>query len=75
MQTRIVRVLLAIVAAVALTAAGLAVNFILLGYADSRHDPVGKLTPRATITQQTAPASTQTAKGGGSEADSEEADD
>jgi hypothetical protein len=36
--------------AVALALAGLAVNLLLLGYADSRDDPVGTLTPRATLT-------------------------
>ncbi len=69
------RVLLAVAAALALAAAGIAVNFVLLGYADSRHDPVGKLSPRATITRQTFPVPTQTVGGHVGEADSEEADD
>jgi hypothetical protein len=75
MQSRTVRILLAVTAALALAAAGIAVNFVLLGYADSRHDPVGKLSPRATITQQTSPVPTQTVEGNGREADNEEADD
>jgi hypothetical protein len=35
-------------------------NFLLLRYADSSNDPVGKLTPRASITQPASPRATQT---------------
>ncbi len=41
---------LALVAAAAVVAT-LAVNFLLVGYAQDRDDPVGKLSPRALITQ------------------------
>lgn len=40
---------LALVAAAAVIAT-LAVNFLLVGYAQDRDDPVGKLSPRALIT-------------------------
>jgi len=39
----------ALVAAAAVIAT-LAVNFLLVGYAQNRDDPVGKLSPRALIT-------------------------
>ena len=42
-------------AVAALAAAAIAANVFLLGYADSRSDPVGKLSPRATITQPATP--------------------
>ena len=41
---------LALVAAAAVVAT-LAVNFLLVGYAQDRDDPVGKLSPRALITE------------------------
>lgn len=59
MRGRLTRVLLVVAAAAALAAAGIAANFLLLRYAESRNDPVGKLTPRATITQQPPAAPTQ----------------
>ena len=48
---------LALVAAAAVVAT-LAVNFLLVGYSQDRDDPVGKLSPRALITQ------TDTGRGG-----------
>ncbi|HEY7537684.1 MAG TPA: hypothetical protein VH721_06830 [Gaiellaceae bacterium] len=75
MRSRAARILLAVAAALALAATGIAVNFVLLGYADSRHDPVGKLSPRATITQKTPPSSAQTVGGHRGEGDDHEADD
>ena len=57
----------ALVAAAAVIAT-LAVNFLLVGYAQNRDDPVGKLSPRALITDtggRTGPATTSgTATGG-----------
>jgi len=51
----------ALVAAAAVIAT-LAVNFLLVGYAQNRDDPVGKLSPRALITDtaggRTGPATT-----------------
>jgi hypothetical protein len=48
-----------IAAAVAVTAAAaIVVNFTLLGYAQPRNDPVGRLSPRATLQPATAPAPT-----------------
>jgi hypothetical protein len=41
---------LALVAAAAVIAT-LAVNFLLVGYAQDRDDPVGKLSPRALVTR------------------------
>jgi hypothetical protein len=41
---------LALVAAAAVIAT-LAVNFLLVGYAQNRDDPVGKLSPRALLTE------------------------
>jgi len=41
---------LALVAAAAVVAT-LAVNFLLVGYAQDRDDPVGKLSPRALVTR------------------------
>jgi hypothetical protein len=43
------RIVLVALAAVALAAGAIAANVLLLGYADSPGDPVGKLSPRATI--------------------------
>jgi hypothetical protein len=51
---------LAVLVAGAATAAIL-LNLALLGYAEPRNDPVGKLSPRAVLTQQpTTPARVQT---------------
>jgi hypothetical protein len=61
MRRRPTRVLLVALAVASLAAAGIVANLVLLGYADSRHDPVGKLNPRATLTAPTPPASTRTA--------------
>lgn len=75
MPNRPARILIIAAATVALAAAGIAANFVLLRYADSRNDPVGKLTPRATITQATSPPSTQTSNGRDDEAHGDEPDD
>jgi hypothetical protein len=48
---RVSRVVLVVLAAAALAAGAIAANVLLLGYADSPHDPVGRLSPRATITR------------------------
>lgn len=58
MPSRLARTLLVAVAAVALAAAGIGANFLLLRYADASNDPVGRLTPRATITQPSSPPTT-----------------
>jgi hypothetical protein len=47
----------------------------LLGEAASRNDPVGKLTPRANISEPTPPASTPTTTHERAETEVEEADD
>ena len=60
MHRRGTRILLIALAVAALATAGIVANFVLLGYADSRNDPVGKLNPRAGITQPTPPAPTPT---------------
>jgi hypothetical protein len=59
-MSRFARTLLVVTAVAALAAAGISVNFLLLRSADSSNDPVGKLTPRATITQLSPPRTTQT---------------
>ena len=53
---------LALVAAAAVIAT-LAVNFLLVGYAQDRDDPVGKLSPRALVTR-TDPGATARATTG-----------
>jgi hypothetical protein len=75
MRYRLARILLIATATAVLAAAGIAVNLVLLQYADSRNDPVGKLTPRATITQPASPPSTPTTNGGGEEPDDDRRDD
>ena len=59
---RMARVLPFALVAAAAVIATLAVNFLLVGYAQNRHDPVGKLSPRALITDtaggRTGPATT-----------------
>jgi hypothetical protein len=52
------RIVLVALAAFALAAGAIAANVLLLGYADSPGDPVGKLSPRATITQGQTTATT-----------------
>lgn len=75
MRSRLARLLVVAAAAAALAAAGIAVNFLLLRYAESRNDPVGKLTPRATITQPTPPATTHAHGGSHHHGDIEGRDD
>lgn len=59
---RMARVLPFALVAAAAVIATLAVNFLLVGYAQNRDDPVGKLSPRALITDaaggRTGPATT-----------------
>lgn len=47
---RMARILPFALVAAAAVIATLAVNFLLVGYAQNRDDPVGKLSPRALIT-------------------------
>ncbi len=56
---RLWRIGAAAAAVVAAAAAGVALNLALLGYAQPRNDPVGKLSPRVAGPQATAPATTQ----------------
>jgi hypothetical protein len=62
-------------AVAAIAAAGILANFVLLGYANPRHDPIGKLTPRAEITQPASPSPSQSTDGDHTETDVEEPDD
>jgi hypothetical protein len=55
---RVSRIVLVALAALALAAGAIAANVLLLGYADSPGDPVGKLSPRATIPQGQTSATT-----------------
>jgi hypothetical protein len=57
-SSRVSRIVLVALAAVALAAGAIAANVLLLGYADSPSDPVGKLSPRATIPQGRTSATT-----------------
>lgn len=43
------RIVLGVLLVVAGAAAAIAANFALLGLAEQRHDPVGKLSPRAVF--------------------------
>jgi hypothetical protein len=69
------RILLVALAIAALATGGIALNVLLLGQADSRNDPVGKLTPRARISEPTPPASTPTTTHEQTETEVEEPDD
>jgi hypothetical protein len=60
MRRQLTRIILVTLAVAALATAGIVANLVLLGHADSRNDPVGKLTPRASIPEQTRPGSTPT---------------
>jgi hypothetical protein len=75
MERRLIGILLVVLAVAALAAGGIALNLLLLGQTDSRNDPVGKLTPRANISQPTAPASTPTTTHEQTETEVEEPDD
>lgn len=76
MRRQLTRILFIALAVAALATAGIVANLILLGYVDSRNDPVGKLTPRASITEPNPPASTPTTTTDeGTETELEEADD
>jgi hypothetical protein len=75
MHNRPARILVVVAAAAVLAVAGIAVNFLLLRYADSSNDPVGTLTPRASITQPSSPPTTQAASGTGDHGNGEERDD
>jgi hypothetical protein len=69
------RILLVVLAVAALAVGGIALNLLLLGQADSRNDPVGRLTPRADISQRTPTASTPTTTREQTETEVEEPDD
>ena len=77
MQHRLTRIILVALAVTALATAGIVANYVLLGYADARNDPVGNLSPRADITQPTSPTPTQTTQSqhSGGEVEVEEPDD
>lgn len=75
MERRLIGILLVVLAVAALAAGGIALNLLLLGQTDSRNDPVGKLTPRANISQPTPPASTPTTTHEQTETNVEEPDD
>lgn len=77
MHRRATRILLVALAVAALATSGIVANFVLLGYADSRNDPVGKLNPRGAITEPTPPIPTPTAAttDEGTETELEEPDD
>ncbi len=78
MSRRLTGILLIAFAVGALATAGIVANFALLGYADSRNDPVGKLNPRAALTDPIAPTSiptTTTTADEGTETELEEPDD
>jgi hypothetical protein len=75
MHRRLTRILLVALAVAALATAGIVANFVLLGYADSRTDPVGKLTPRANISQPTPPAPNRTTTQEHTETEVQEPDD
>jgi hypothetical protein len=50
------RVTLAVAVIAAAVAAAILLNLALLGYAQPRNDPVGKLSPRAVLQPGSAPA-------------------
>ena len=52
---RTVRLAIAAAGAIAVSAAVILLNLALLGYAQPRNDPVGKLSPRAAQLIPTAP--------------------
>ena len=68
-------ILLVALAVAALAAGGIALNVLLLGQADSRNDPVGRLTPRANIGEPTPPTSIPTTTHEQTETEVEEPDD
>jgi hypothetical protein len=55
------RIALAAAGLAALAAAAILLNLALLGYAQPRHDPVGKLSPRAALTPSPPPTTTRPA--------------
>ena len=75
MRSPLAHMLLTGLAVAAIAAAGILVNVVLLGYATPRNDPIGKLTPRADITQPAPPSSPQSSDGDHTETDVEEPDD
>jgi hypothetical protein len=74
-MSRLTRILLIALAVAALATAGIVANFVLLGYADSRSDPVGKLDPRADLTPPAAPGPSPTSEDEHTETDLEGRDD
>ncbi len=78
MSRRLTGILLIAFAVGALATAGIVANFVLLGYADSRNDPVGSLKPRTGLTDPIASTSTlttTTTTAEGTETEVEEPDD
>jgi hypothetical protein len=75
MHRPLTRILLVALAVAALAAGGIALNVLLLGQAESQNDPVGKLTPRASISEPTPRASTPTTTQEETEPEVEELDD
>jgi hypothetical protein len=75
MERRLTGILLVVLAVAALATAGIVANLVLLGYADSRNDPVGKLTPRASISEPTPRVTTQTTTEERTETEVQEPDD
>jgi hypothetical protein len=74
MHRPLARIVLAALAVAALAVGGIALNLLLLGQADSRNDPVGKLTPRANISRPT-PGPPQTTTYEQTETEFEDPDD
>jgi hypothetical protein len=52
---RTIRLAVTVAAAMAVSAAVILLNLALLGYAQPRNDPVGKLSPRAALVRAPAP--------------------
>ena len=75
MHRPLTRILFVALAVAALAAGGIALNVMLLGQADSRNDPVGKLTPRADISEPAPLPSTPTTTHEQTEPEVEEPDD
>ena len=75
MRSALARIILTGLAVAATAAAGILANFVLLGYVSPRHDPVGKLTPRAEITQPASSSPLQSSDGDHTVTDVEEPDD
>ena len=75
MRSPLARILLTGLAVAAIAAIGILANLVLLGYVSPRHDPTGKLTPRADVAQPASPSPSQSSDGDHAETDVEEPDD